>query len=527
MTLVRHLALLAAIGALAVWFGWVGHMGSDDSLYIVGAKALLEEGPYLPVEHWGLRHPVVLPLSAAFHLFGEGELQAAFVSLIYFAALVLLVRGILARLFGPRVGLVGGVLVAVTPLFPALASITNSDLSEAVFVLSSVALYSAARDSQRSRVLLLGAGLLAGAAVLNRETAGILVLFYAALFLLGHGGSRSRFLLLGLGALLPVLAEVAYFGAVAGDPLYRFRIDLSSHGGPQPALLGEQRADTGNLVNTRLLAPWMAHLLNDEFGLLFILYIVAVWQVLRSRVLEPGQRDLLRLLFWLSLAWIPLHAYVFGLRSLPRYFAFGTAVAVIFVAVWWTTMLRPRRPILAGVLALVVVGSNLLLVDLSNKNPALAPRHAVAYLRDHPDEIVVSDPRTCWSAQYLLEWEHVASDRLRYAYPPVGAAVLLHHDPPYTRLPDEWRAYYHPEADWEVLEVTRGEPTVVGRVILRTGLDGLVVGSPLERLLYAGDPVTLYRVPDEAWQRTYGERMDPGDSAPSAPAQLGLASPHR
>ena len=60
----------------------------DAERYIRAALVWAEEGPTLGETHWALRYPIVLPVAAAFRLFGPSEIAASAVCAAFVAGLV-------------------------------------------------------------------------------------------------------------------------------------------------------------------------------------------------------------------------------------------------------------------------------------------------------------------------------------------------------------------------------------------------------------------------------------------------------
>ena len=71
-----------------VLLSWTGYTESDDSLYAAAAWHWVQHFPYLGINHWGLRHAIVLPMALLFRLFGRSEATLEAPVLFYYAALL-------------------------------------------------------------------------------------------------------------------------------------------------------------------------------------------------------------------------------------------------------------------------------------------------------------------------------------------------------------------------------------------------------------------------------------------------------
>jgi 4-amino-4-deoxy-L-arabinose transferase-like glycosyltransferase len=111
-----HLAVLLAAGLSMLHFGWVGFIGSDDALYVEGARSWLHSFPYLGDTHWALRHTFVIPVALAFRMFGESEASLTLVSLFYYLGNLTVGYLLLARRFHGRQALAACVVLMTVPV---------------------------------------------------------------------------------------------------------------------------------------------------------------------------------------------------------------------------------------------------------------------------------------------------------------------------------------------------------------------------------------------------------------------------
>ena len=144
---------------------------------------------------------------------------------------------------------------------------------------------------------------------LTAETTAALLLFYAVLFLIGFGSPRRYYWIMALGFVVVVGIEIGYLTAMTGDPLYRYRMDLFHDVVDRIGDRAAMRSGIilnldGNLTVSPPLEPFVALVLNQEFGLLFWSYIPAAIWVWRTKKIAAEDRRLLRLLVGLGLVWM-------------------------------------------------------------------------------------------------------------------------------------------------------------------------------------------------------------------------------
>ncbi|MGH7211169.1 MAG: ArnT family glycosyltransferase, partial [Acetobacteraceae bacterium] len=163
-----------------VVLSWTGYTESDDSLYAAAAWQWVQDFPFLGINHWGLRHAIVLPMALLFRLFGRSEATLEAPVLFYYAALLVLTFAAVRRTGGWKAGLIGAVLLGATPTLATTTSVVTEDIPEALFVMASLwAFYAATRDGRAGLFVL--SGLLAGLGFITRETTAALLVAYGVL----------------------------------------------------------------------------------------------------------------------------------------------------------------------------------------------------------------------------------------------------------------------------------------------------------------------------------------------------------
>lgn len=500
-----RLFLVLLLGALMMGLAWVGYVGSDDHSYARGAIGWLHEFPYVGTDHWTLRHTVVIPIAISLALIGPQELSLALPSAALFLVLLAATHRFAKRFFGDGVAFLASLLLASTPLFVVQATFPQNTVVLTLTTAVSFILFSEAARRERPTGLMLAAGVAAGLAWMTLEITAALVLFYALLFVVGSGVRRRYFWSLAVGLAAVVSTEVAYFTAMTGDPFYRYRVDLSHDmvdrlGDAARALrAGHTLNLEGNLAVHPALDPVIGLLANQEFGLLFWLYMPAAIWMWRARDVPPAERRLLQWLSGLGLIWMGFVSLNFAvLYVVPRYYGVFTWTAVIVVAYWLRALYAAGRRGLAALAVAGLIAGNLVGIYVENKNPLYAERLLVALVA-RESAPVYTDPMTLTRARLLLEFSGLA-ERVKSGPPPPGA--LFYANPrnvercrraaPKCRW--RWQDYL-PGSTWT--EVRRIEPDrkLAGLIFRTIGLDRFVPTEIFDRIDHPDPTVVLYRLP--------------------------------
>ena len=125
---------------------------------------------------------------------------------------------------------------------------------------------------------------------------------------------RRYYWIMALGFLLITGLEMGYFVALNGDPVYRYRIDWNHDALASRATIFQGTGDvltvTGNLrVGGTILRPILSLLINQEFGLLFWLFLSCSYLGLPSQILAHEERRLLQTLTGLGIGWMGFISY--------------------------------------------------------------------------------------------------------------------------------------------------------------------------------------------------------------------------
>lgn len=494
--IIRAIIILIPIlfSVTSVYLTWVGFIESDDLFYASAAMGWVQKFPLLGDNHWALRHCIVLPMAALFWLFGQSETTLVLPSLLYEASLLALLGFMAWRLGGRLASAVAVTIAGSVPVIATSASFVSTDVPEAFFVIASLWAFWRGMQSLRP-AMLLWSGLLAGVALITRETSIALIGLYGVKFVFGHGGSRRAYLWLGLGAATVVGLDWLYLAALSGDPLYRLHITLKgAHGdGPQMASVVSKAGDLdrfGSIDVARWLKPVAATFVNQNFGLLLWAAVPAtVWLVVRG---PERARSGVALIGALALAWFVVIGYLLmpWLWVIPRYFAVCTVLAVP-LAITIAHAASVGRPRIALAVVALVAGSSMAL-NTGATTDQMAGERALAAFAQGTTETIWTDPATAQGARWLLE-QHGAGSRVAVGRPEPGSLYFFNSHPR-RPMPANWPVRIPPPG-WICVK-TFATPAKWTRFLVTTFRLGYVLPP---NLLMKLDPpphvISVYRVP--------------------------------
>jgi hypothetical protein len=489
---------LALLAAAMITFAWTGFFGSDDTSYVGAATGWVNEGfGYVGSDHWSLRQTLVLPIAAAFKIFGQNELGLVVPFLLYQLGMVVVVYTIVRKHCDTATAAATGVFLITTPFVATGASLALPDIVESFFCVSSLAFFLASLRARRPAVLLVLAGVAAGFSYLTRETVIFLILTYGVLFLAGFGMPRLRYFWMALGFLIVFGGDVAYYASQTGDPLYRLTVDSRTHlrsitrdmsGSIFDRLLAMVRATeapefqgltgSGNLAVNRFLDPILVVLANQEF--MFIYYVATpavIWLFLIRRRFSPVQRQMMAVLGTAAATWFICLYLQIGMTREARYYIVPTILLDVFLGIAFVELLRRDRKILAYAAAAFLVLTNCAGVYLDNRNPIFAERALRDYVRE-TGQSVVTDPETARRGMFLYEAAGVSS-KISAGRPEPGK--LFFHNPRYVlwgmHAPgalQEWLdrlAPYRPQPGWKEVWRRDSGHKLFGRIVAALGLE--------------------------------------------------------
>lgn len=471
---VRHwpwaLALVVC-APLALWFGWIGFIASDDSLYWAGAMKWLTAPPFAGDNHWSTRFPLTLTFAAMLEVVGQNFAAFAATALLFYATLVAATAEFARRVAGARVAWIAALLTATLPVVVQHASTVSVDLAEATALMLGALLLAEARDDRAGWLRGVAAGACFGVAVLCRETTVLSLVGFVPLFLLGRPVPRRVLIACGVGLAIVLGGEALYQYALTGEPLRRYTIAFHHDEHIDRAANME-----GNFLLWPPIDPLLVLLVNDDFGLLFWVFAAAVAVGVRRYVPVAGRQRLTVLGAMAATSFVLVAVLVHKLVLNPRYFMLPALAAVIVVAAWSARLPAWRR---AALLA-AIVGSNVLLLGVGNAHPRWYEETLVRVSAAHPGEIIAANPQDVRRALIPMVYAH--RQNLRYAPAAPGGLELV--DP-----------VEHPIGAGRVVATFAPPPTRVGSVVVALGLAPLVPAPIAHRLLAPGDAVVLVRRP--------------------------------
>jgi 4-amino-4-deoxy-L-arabinose transferase-like glycosyltransferase len=516
LSVVLGISTVVAV-SLALIIGWVGYYGSDDLSYAAGGVGWLNNFPYVGVNHWSLRHTIVIPMAAFFALFGVSEVTLVLPVMLQYLALLALVFWLMRRHFDSQAAWFAVLLLGTLPLTAVAASTVVPDFAEVMFCLLSLALFFEATQRDQRTALLLLAGVAAGFGWLTRETVVFFLLTYAVLFLVGFGMPRRQYFVMAASFSAIVALEFFYFASQTGDPLYRIHTDLATHLGvgsigSEKTVSGLERAmskvegglygplsRTGNLSISRFLDPVLVVLANQEFMLLYYLAVpIAVWVALKRPFAVSGGR-LLGVFGLAGTIWFACLYLQIGMTLLPRYYLLPTVVLIMVFSAWLSFFLWQRSPRWTIALLAAMFASHLLGIYVDNHNPIFGERALVEYLQQ-TDEIVYTDPETARRGGFLYQ---LAGVQARVVSAPPQQGQLFFHNPAYVQFGFmatdrqklvEQLAPYRPQENWLVVWHKEADRRAIGDLIDGLGLKGRLPAEIYRRLVQPNFPVTVYRV---------------------------------
>lgn len=496
------LLLALAVAGVLVAFNFVGYDGADDRSYALGAEAWLRHFPAVGADHWATRHTVVLPVALSLALLGHSIFALALPSLLFFAAMLAVNFHFARRFLGVRAAAILTLLLASTPEFVVQATYINNDIAEAFFASLSFWLFVSGTESGR-RTTLFGCGLAAGCSFLTRETSAVLPLFFAVCAVFDRRPARARYLWIGLGFVAPVLAEMAYFGFMTGNLLYRYRLD-ATHDSVSRVAEFQHMAKSGNALDRQgnlsvsvWADPFLMLFVSQKFALLFWLAIPAAIWAWRDKALPLRERDIVRRIARLALLWIGFISLAFPILYLvPRYYVVPAwaGVVVIAYAAHRFSRSRHRRAVIVAVAALVA--ANALSLYLENTSPRFAERALATWLAAHPGTSVTVDPDMARRSDLILRYAN-EEGRVAAGLPQKGALfVFSPRNLELCRSAGGCKAgAYKPQPGWQKIDLVAGKPRAIGVFLRGVGLSRLIPRQILDKIESPAPGIVIYRIP--------------------------------
>lgn len=425
--------------------------------------------PHEPDESMGprafaIRPAVTVPASWGLAILPPGPWAFSLFPLALGLSEVVLAMLFGRRLWGPKAGLLSGLLVACLPLAVSEARALRADLPAGVlFGWGVFALWVAATTRSTRRALAAGtaSGLLLGASWLAKETVVLAVPALAVLAALAirREGRRAwpGLLACGLAGLAVLGAEAATYAAKTGDPLFRFHelarnfeqcrenffyADSPAHGWPE--------GEYASAVITRLALVGPKQLLFARptlgIGCLALVAGLVLWRR-RDAVVAP-------ILAWLVLLGL---AFNFGSTSLSEYRPVVPASTYFYPIVLPACLLcgaaasawSGSRVVRTGFAAIVTIAGLLsLAVNTRDREPMARLRATAATVPDGARVTIDFRGTTAWSyirrgtpevGADVVPFETVKQpDAIDYLVVREGTIAFLHDN--YLYQPPSWVA---------------------------------------------------------------------------------------
>jgi hypothetical protein len=240
---------------------------------------------------------------------------------------------------------------------------------------------------------------------------------------------------------------------------------------------------------------------NTESGLTLLLAAFGwlLWHRSRDVAATRDTADWLGLFFWAAVIQFIVVGLLMGLRPLPRYFIFSFIPALMLLSVWLTALWQRGRGAVAGAVGVALVGSGLVLTDLTNRDPLFAARTLLAGIRENPESRFYAPEYLCRRARLLAQQDGKGQDSKGQEGKGQGSmgqgskrqgAPMCHSltdaDTVVIAVGGPVSADDFPGFD--VSARLQGGATVTGRLLQAAGVDGVL---PLPARLFRAAPTVL------------------------------------
>jgi len=474
--------LVAAVFIISVAFYWhgFGPMG-DAERYVAAALEWRERGPYLGETHWALRHLFVIPMAIAITAFGPSEFAATIPNILYAAGLVFITFRFGRKYLGEQEGALAAILIAISAFFVSRTTEIGVYGAEIFFAALSSWLFVAAQVERRRISCLVAAGAVAGLAWTLREQTLYLVVGFGLVSLIGRRQTLFSLFAIGVGFGSVLLLEWLVYWLAAGDPFYRYNIDLH-HRSTGWATLDSSR-DTALAKLFRPLKDLATDPVTTPLYLMALAGAAMLWRgVIR---LKPLSMRVFICFAIISAVAALISAYAFDL-ALPRYYPILPYFICVFLGAVIVALGKKYGVAASAFAILLMAALNAAGDDFGNYNE-YAEARALARYAATSSEPIYADPLTASRTRYLMRLSDtpreaisktIRSDR---EYP---AGVLLFRASP--ELPQS--------GFWCSIERLDVRPANWTHSLMRTtGLDK-VFGGSIDRITDRPRPVELVRV---------------------------------
>lgn len=399
------LVLLVFLVSAAYYWQGLGPLG-DAERYVRYAMRWRETGPFLGDTHWALRHLFVLPMALFFFLFGSNEFTATLPNIIYSAGLVFLTFYFARRYLSLAEAVLAATLVATSAFFVSKPMEIAVYGPEAFFCALGCWLYVAAEQERRRLLLLASAGAAIGLAWTIREQTLAMMAAFAVLALVSRRQILLTWAALGVGFGSVLAAEWIVYAIAAGDPFYRYKIDLnhrvSGWGAAKPMYAPLwQRAITPvkDIFSDPLTTPVLA------IGVVLAALARGAGMFADKRAVKP-----IFVFGVVSLVCVPIAAVGFNL-ALPRYYPIFPYFVVLLCA-FSIAALRRKYGFRMGAAAMsAILFTNAASEEFTSYKEYSEARIFVRHV-EAADEPVFTDPLTAFRARHLLLMKRWSRDEI-------------------------------------------------------------------------------------------------------------------
>jgi hypothetical protein len=503
-------ALIALVFVATIALTWTGIGPGDVAEYVKIALAWRDHGPMLGETHWALRLPYVLPMASIFTIFGANEFTATLTNILYAGGLVAVTFIFARRYLGARAGLIASALVATSAFLVLFQIDVRVFGAELFFTVLASWLFIGALVDNAGPARFAIAGFLAGVAWLCREVAVFLPMSFGLILLMRRPLPFRAIVAMSAGFGAVILAELVFYGVVAGDPFYRYLIDLG-HKGPPAATMVAVAPQT---FIQRVKRPF-DFLLTYATVTPFVLLAGLVWLMRGFRAsFREGPRRTTLVVFGVSaVATFFTSAYVLKLAP-PYYYPQLVYAAFLALGAFAAFLVDKGQALLAAAFLAGVVALNAAAEDFRNYDEYAEVRWLTAQVVEgvHP---VATDGLTAVRTRMFLTLsglgEEEAADRVRF-YPeePQPACALVYVATPFGASPA-----ITPLPGWVEIESARvRRPRWTYAILRALGAEGW--GSQrLAGILAGAPPVALYATSEDCAQN-YRQRelVSPGGIEP-------------
>lgn len=472
-----------AVFAASVAFYWHGFGPPGDAeRYAEAAFRWVENGFYLGKNHWSLRHLYVAPMAGAIAIFGPSELAVTAPNIAYAGGLVAITYIFMRRYVGALAAFFTAAFIATSAFFVARPIEVGVYGVEVFFAASACWLYVAAQLERRRMMFLFTAGLACGLAWTLREQTIYLIIALGVVSIIIRRQALLSLTALGLGFGTVILAEWFFYLLAAGDPFYRYRIDL------QHRVIGLVHDQPGpNPLLTRLVRPFR-DMSEDPIATPFIALAAACVFFFRKRILNGAWSARRRIyLVFATAAAVSVFVSGYGFNlALVRYYPLLPYLAFMTIGITLAIAWREIGRSVAVLLALLVVFVSLAAEDFSNYHEYEEAR-ALARIAIRTDEPIYTDPLNASRARYQMLLMGASREKVRQS---------IRHE---SRIPTGsllFKTYLvrNKQESWCVLESANVRPMNWTHAAIRMSGADSALGSKVRRIVARPAPVALVRV---------------------------------